>query len=98
MGRKTSVGCVMYMEYLLAFYCTEIFHRTSVTCQNLYQSVNIKPIPVATQSKAMVCGCLLTVIAGSNPAGCTHVWSAVLLPGRSLCNRLITHPEESYRL
>jgi len=64
----------MHMEYLLAFYCTEIFHRAFVIPKNLYQSINIKPILVATQSKALVCGCSLTVIAGSNPTGGTDVY------------------------
>jgi hypothetical protein len=55
---------------------------------------------VAARSKAQVCGCLLAEIVGSNPNG---AWMSVsceccVLSGRSLCDELITRPEESYRL
>ena len=56
---------------------------------------------MAARSKASVCGRLLAGTAGSNPTGghgCLTVVSVVCCAGRSLCDGLITHPEESYRL
>jgi hypothetical protein len=58
------------------------------------------PIPVAARSKTWVCGRSLTGIAGSNPA---LAWMSVsfeccVLPGRGLCDGLITRPEKSYRV
>jgi len=50
------------------------------------------PAPVATRSKAWVCGCSLVGIAGSNPA-----WVCLLLD-RGICDEMITRPEESYRV
>ena len=57
-------------------------------------------IPGAAQSKAWVCGRLLTGIVGSNPAG---AWLFVscecrVLSGRGLCLELITCPEKSFRV
>ena len=54
-------------------------------------------IPVAERSKACVCSRSPAGIAGSNPAGGMDV-CCVCLSGRSLCDWLITRPEESYRL
>jgi len=56
------------------------------------------PIPVAARSKASVCGRSLAEIVDSNPTG---AWMSVyceccVLSGRSLCDRLITRPGESY--
>ena len=58
------------------------------------------PIPVAARSKAWVWGRWLARTAGSNSAG---AWMFVcceccVLSSRGLCDELITHPEESYRL
>ena len=59
------------------------------------------PVPVAARSKAWVCGRLPAEIVGSNPTG--GAWMFVcceccVLSGRGLCVKLITRPEESYRL
>ena len=58
------------------------------------------PIPVAERSKAWDCGRSLSRIVVSNPVG---AWISVcceccVLSGRSLCDELITRPEEFYRL
>jgi hypothetical protein len=45
-----------------------------------------------------VCGRSLAGIAGLNPAGGTDGCPLWVLSGRRLCDGLITHPEESYRL
>ena len=58
-------------------------------------------IPVATRSKARVCGCSLPGIVGSNPAEvhvCFSVAIVVCCAGTSLSDGLITRPEESYRV
>ena len=61
--------------------------------------VEMMPVPVAARSKASVCGRLPAEIVGSNPAGVMDVcllW--VLCVVRSVCDRLITRPEDSYWL
>jgi hypothetical protein len=58
------------------------------------------PIPVATRSKAWVCGHSLAGIVGSKTRrdnGRVFLVNTVLL-GRGLCNGLITRPEESHQL
>jgi len=60
-------------------------------------------IAVAVRSTACVCGRSLFGTAGWNPTGsmsdCLSVCcECCVLSGRSLCVRLITRPEESYRL
>ena len=58
-----------------------------------------KVIPVAAQSKAWVCGCLLARNVGSNPTGRMDVsCECCVLSGIGLCDKLITRPEDSYRL
>ena len=59
------------------------------------------PVPVAARSEVWVCGRSPAEIAGSNPTGVMDVcllWVLCVLLGRGLCDELITHPEESYRL
>jgi hypothetical protein len=54
---------------------------------------------VAARSKTLVCGRSPAVIVVSNPTGGTGICLlCCVLSGRSLCDGLITHPEESYRL
>ena len=58
------------------------------------------PVPMAARSKALVYGRSPAEIVGSNPTGS---WMFVccefcVLSGRGLCDKLITRPEESYRL
>jgi hypothetical protein len=58
------------------------------------------PIAVALRSKASVCGRSFAGIVGSNLTGrhgCLSLVSVVLL-GRSLCDGMVTRPEESYRM
>jgi len=62
-----------------------------------------KPIPLAARSKAWVCDTLLAGIAGSNSTGGMGVSLSLscrccVLPGRGLCDGLITRPEEFYRV
>jgi hypothetical protein len=54
---------------------------------------------VAARSKARVCGCSLTGIAGSNTAEALLSVSCEcgVLSGKGLCDGPITRPEESYR-
>jgi hypothetical protein len=60
----------------------------------------LKPKLAAAQFKAWVCGCSLAGTAGSNPTGEKKSFSCecCVLPGRGLCDRPITRPEESYRV
>ena len=58
------------------------------------------PVSVAARSKDWVCGRWPAGIAGSNPTGvgmdvCRE---CCVLSGTGLCDRLITRPEESYRV
>jgi hypothetical protein len=55
-------------------------------------------IPVATQSKAWVCGCSFARIVLSNPAEGMSVCFECCVSGRGLCDELITCPEDSNRL
>jgi len=56
-------------------------------------------VPLAAQSKVLVCGRSLAGIAGSNPAGGTNVYcDCCVMSGRGLYFGLITRPEESYRM
>ena len=66
----------------------------------LYSICFIVPATVAARSKAEVCGRSPAEFVGSNATG---AWTFVccgycVLSGRSLCNNVITRPEESYRL
>jgi len=58
------------------------------------------PIPVVARSKAWFCGRSLGGIVESNPAGNMDFvcCECCVLSGRGLCDRLITRPEESYRV
>jgi hypothetical protein len=53
---------------------------------------------VAARSNALVCGRSPAEIVGSNPTVDMDVCLLWVLPGRGLCDELITRPEESYRL
>ena len=57
------------------------------------------PIQVAARSKSWVCGRSPAGIVGLKPAGCMDVCrECCVLLGRGLCDELISHPEESYRV
>ena len=59
----------------------------------------LMPVPVAARSKAQVCGRSPAEIMCSNLTGGMDVCcECCVLSGRGLCDELITHPEESYRL
>ena len=58
----------------------------------------VMPIPVAGRSKVWVCGRSPAEIMGSNPPWEWMFVRCVMLSGRGLCDKLITRPEESYRL
>ena len=60
----------------------------------------VVPVPVAARSKAYVCGRSPAEIVGSNPTRGMDVCRSecCVLSGRGLCDKLITRPEESYRL
>jgi len=58
-----------------------------------------KPIPVATQAKAQVCGHSLAGIAGSNPTGkhkCLFLINVVCCADTGLCDGPIPRQRESY--
>jgi len=58
-----------------------------------------QPVPVTARFKAQVCGCSPPEIVGSNPAeGMDVCRECCVLLVRGLCDELITHTEESYRL
>ena len=71
----------------------------SVSVFTKSKAINM-PFPVAARSKAWVCRRSLARIVGSNPTeGRMFVCcKCCVLSGRSLCDGLITRPEESYRL
>ena len=55
------------------------------------------PVPMAARCKALVYGRSPTEIVGSNPTGGMDVFcECCVLSGRSLCDELITNPEEPY--
>ena len=57
------------------------------------------PVTVAVRSKASGCGRSPAEIVCSNPTGGMDVCcECCVLSGKSLCDELITRPEESYRL
>jgi len=54
---------------------------------------------VAARSQAWVCGLSLAGIAGSNPSdNMDACWESFVLPGRGLCDGLITRPEDTNRV
>ena len=55
-------------------------------------------IPVAERSKSWVCGRSPAGMAGSNFAGGMVICLLCVLSPRGLCDGLIIHAEESYRL
>jgi len=66
-----------------------MFYSSTLSPVTIFQ-----PVPVAARSKAWVCGRLHAEIVGSNPTGDMDV---CLLRGMCVV-KLITRPEESYRL
>ena len=56
------------------------------------------PVPVAARSKAWVCDRSPAEIVGSNPTGGMDVCCECCVLSGSLCDDLITRPEESCRL
>ena len=56
------------------------------------------PVPVAARSKAWVRGRSPAETVGSNPTGGMDVCGECCVLSGSLCNELITRPEESYRV
>jgi hypothetical protein len=56
------------------------------------------PVSVAARSKSYVYGRSPAEIVGSKPTGAMDVCLICVSSGRGLCDELITHPEESYRL
>jgi len=67
-----------------------------------FRTINddVLPVPVAARSKAYVFGRSPAEIVGSNPTGGMDIvcCECCVLSDRGLCNKLITRPEESYRL
>ena len=58
-----------------------------------------RPTPMAARSNAWSCGCQLAEIVGLNSTWSMDVcFECCVLSGRGLCDRLITHPEEFYRV
>jgi hypothetical protein len=73
------------------------------SCRNCYITKLIvkwdKPTPVAAGANSWVFGCSLVVSVGSNPfEGMDFFLYECVLFDRGLCVRLITLPEESYRV
>ena len=57
------------------------------------------PVPVASRSKAWVCGRSPAAFGVSNPTeGMDVCRECCVFSGRDLCVGLITRPEENYRL
>ena len=66
----------------------------------LYRVRFLSAMPVAVRSKASVCSTWVTGIGGSNPAEGMDVRLLCFLcvVGSSLCDELLTRPQDSYRL
>ena len=59
----------------------------------------VVPVPVASRSKARVYGRSNADIVDSNPSGGMNVsCECCVMSGRSLCDEMITSPEDPYRL
>jgi hypothetical protein len=70
-----------------------------VKCNLLNMPFSHKPVPVATRSRAKVCGRSPSKTVGLNPARGMDVCSECsLLSSRGHCDEPITRPGESYRL
>jgi hypothetical protein len=99
MGCKGGVSVVPTYEYLVQVQTVQRLQRSSLKIKHTLACVFV-PIPVAARSMAWVCCRSLAGIAGANPAGDMDVFLflSVVLWGRGLCDRMITRPEESYRV
>jgi hypothetical protein len=65
----------------------------------LLASNDRKPVPVVARSKAWICGRSTAGVVGSNTTGSMNdCCECCVLSGRGLCDKLITRPEESYRV
>ena len=75
-------------------------HNTALSVKVMKETVKYRVNPVAAPSKAWVCGRSITGVASSNPAEGIKAISCecCVLSSTSLCARLITRPEESYRV
>jgi len=77
----------------------ERFNNQKATFFFVYFAIHQFLNPVTARSKDWVCGRSPAEIVGSNPTGGMDVCcDCFLLPGRGLCDELITRLEESYRL
>ena len=54
--------------------------------------------PLAVRSKTLVCGPLISGIEGSNPAKRMNVCLVCFCVDSGLCEELMTHSEELYRV
>jgi hypothetical protein len=96
---KMSCDCPQRVSVLASDNQSDI--RESATLHRYIIRVPSKkpPIPVAAPSKAWVCGRSPAEIACSNPTGGMDVCcECCMLLDRGLCDELITHAKESYRL
>ena len=81
--------------------CQRTEQKTPRTLHFIYSAiVHCVPIPVASQTKASVCGRSLDGNACSNPAGDMDLSlvGVFVMSSRGLCDGLITRPDESYRV
>jgi len=94
--RISCAGCSTGNRKKPPLFCGHILHRGVI---EISESKDSSPAPVAARSKAWVYGRSLAGIVGSRPTGVMDVCcECCVLPGRGLCDELITRPEESYRL
>jgi len=69
--RLCAITCIdnWFMDYRFFFFFSFFFSPSSLSLSFFYGVEFVELlIPVATQSKAWVCGCSLAGIVGSNPA------------------------------
>jgi len=93
--------CIKIYVYLALLWLAAFIFIDSCLIYINFPYLLVQPLPVAAQSKAWVCGRSPAEIVGSNPARGMNVWLLwvlCMLSGRGLCDELITHPKESYRL
>ena len=104
--KVTQAASLPLLLGMSGFYCSKLFEQLTAcglhlqlrTVCILFILVVNPPIPVATQSKAYVCGRSDAGIAGSNPFSTWMFFSCVLVcfVGSSLCDELTARSEESY--
>jgi hypothetical protein len=87
----SSLSAVQFISF-------NICESSQLAARKYSPLIHAPPVPVAARSKVQVYGRSHAAILSSNSTGDMDVCLLCVLSGRSLCDGLITRPEESYRL